>query len=531
MEPVAAKPGAPDGVRAYMLTHVGGKPMWARRLDQAFEGMDRFRSASNRFIIFLPVGQRVFAVCFGYASGALDWNAVETGFGLSLAARTMSDAAIRELKSRRFDVKARTQSVQVPGGGSLRDLDVELEGEFVFRLAGKMADMELDTSGEELDLGIDTKGALIAGDSIAFRAEVDLKSVQAVLDEFLGIVIHSPPSDAFAFVDALKPIKSSDSRMDLLEKKLIEILFGGEGGDPVGSSATTTGGGLSLASDAMISLAPPDELSVADIGILRILKGKGVAERESISLESVVAACKEFRGDRAVRDLRAIRIEALSMDDTPLGPTLPLLHWLVAELPVDGRRYVLTMGKWFAIDAEFVAKLDSDLASIPDLTNELRIPDWDPEPGGRHLETPWNARAFKGVDWVTLDTVDLRSGGDEIEACDQMHRDGHLVHIKRYDRSHTMSHLFAQGTTSAEVLIDDDEYKRAFVQAVRERNPEFVDAAQRAPESVVYAIAVSDGRAIPGSLPTFSKVNLRNHCRRLRRAKLRPAVARVNIVH
>src|SRR6266498_2755908 len=215
MHQLSVRSGVPPGMSAYLRSTPTGQPKWARRLSAVLDGLQDLVSISHRLVIFLPVSARYFAVCFGYASGALDWNAVETGFGLRLAARTLSSDQIRELKSRRFDVKARTQSVQVPGGGSLRDMDVELEGEFVFRLAGNLENLEIDTS-QELDLGINTKGAIIAGDSIAFQANVDLASIQRVLNAFLSIVSKPPLTDTFAFIDALEPLKGSDNRREPL---------------------------------------------------------------------------------------------------------------------------------------------------------------------------------------------------------------------------------------------------------------------------------------------------------------------------
>jgi uncharacterized protein (TIGR04141 family) len=51
-------------------------------------------------------------------------------------------------------------------------------------------------------------------------------------------------------------------------------------------------------------------------------------------------------------------------------------------------------------------------------------------------------------------------GPDKMEICDILTRDRGLIHVKQRGASSTLSHLFAQGLSSAERLLTDGEFRR-----------------------------------------------------------------------
>ena len=67
------------------------------------------------------------------------------------------------------------------------------------------------------------------------------------------------------------------------------------------------------------------------------------------------------------------------------------------------------------------------------------------------------------------------------------------------------------------------------MQLVNNMNPWFSGVAEAAAQLVTFAIGVTDDREIPQNLPTFSKVNLRDHVRRLKMLGAEPSIARIRI--
>jgi uncharacterized protein (TIGR04141 family) len=497
---------APLGAVAYLGTPVDRTPRWAEELDALFPGVAQITNRSNRFIIFLPVAQRWFAVCFGYGSGVLEWDCVESNFGLRLAARRFQPDDVTEFRSRRIDASARTQSVQVPVGTGLKELGVELEGEFVRKLSGR-----LEAGGIT-----DVNGSVVAGDSIAFKTSTDLHTVQNVLSHMLADVANSVAHDEFQFVDSLEPLRSGEHiSKDLDERLAAEVLQQQRRGSQ--SSYITH----------ILEFAPPDDVRIEEVDDILVVNGDKNTVMGLLTIDALRAALKDVGVRHGVAFLKGIRLLARGADGDELSQLLPLRNWLVYEVGDASARYVLTLGRWFRLHEEYSKKLNADLLKIQDVTAGINLPD---ATVGEH-ETPYNDRAAATPDLVLMDLVKIRTeDGTVVEACDLLHRSGNLIHVKRYNGSQTLSHLFSQGAVSAELLNGDPVMKSDFVAKVVSRDPSFEGTARNAPVTVTYAIAIGDGHNLPLDLPTFSKVNLRDYAKRLYRMKVTPTLARIRIV-
>ena len=175
------------------------------------------------------------------------------------------------------------------------------------------------------------------------------------------------------------------------------------------------------------------------------------------------------------------------------------------------------------LDSRYAEHVDRDLAKIPDVTRQLIFPTWT-----KHVQKEGHYLAHcSGADLVLMDQVYLASEGNQVEACDLFSLEGHLVHVKKYTGSQTLSHLFSQGLVSVDRLRLDPEYKADFVAAVAARSEAHAGVAGEAPKRLVYAIAAEFSRPIPEGLPTFSKVNLREFYRRLTLMAVDVAMAKV----
>ncbi|MEV5142904.1 DUF6119 family protein [Streptomyces sp. NPDC052727] len=510
--------GAPDGCVAYFATKSDSIPPWSRSLSPLFTALESVRSVSHRLVIFLPVDERVFAVCFGYGSSSLEWSWIEPNFGLLFASRAYNTLALNEIRSRRIDPSARTQSVQIPNRTGIRDFDVELEGEFIRRVVG-----ELDDGCE-----IEGLGAVVATDSVAFKTETDLYEVRRVLKRMLDTVGINDAREELRFIDALEPLRSNAEVTADLEKLLALSLFG----DRATKQSTPTNEDVANLDPLILSFAPPDDLTIENVHLIRLKRGDEIAFMQEMNIPSLLDGLSEFRGSLGRTALKDIKVMAIDSDGNPASQSTPLKNWLIFEAASEDKRYLLTLGKWFALAESYARQLDHDLAEIEDVTSLLNLRDWvkseeTPEESG---ENGYNKRAARNRDdLVVLDTDTISSVGDQIEACDLLHRGGHLIHVKKWSDSQTLSHLFSQGYVSATTLTEDADYRLAFIEKVISLSPSFEEVARTAPTKVTYAIAVTGTRPIPDSLPTFSKVNLRGFVRKLRRMQVHPSVARIQM--
>ena len=100
--------------------------------------------------------------------------------------------------------------------------------------------------------------------------------------------------------------------------------------------------------------------------------------------------------------------------------------------------------------------------------------------------------------------------------CDLMTTNKQFVHVKhRKGGSAGLSHLFAQGRVSAEILLGDKEFRKATRKVLRRVEPCLQDAVpldnfKSDGVEVVFLILGEDSSTLKANLPFFSKVNLSN---------------------
>ncbi|MET8969194.1 DUF6119 family protein [Streptomyces hydrogenans] len=416
---------------------------------------------------------------------------MEANFGLGFAARRFDSKAMTGVGSRRIDSSARSQWVQIPTNSSISDFEVELDGEFT---------------------------------RIAFKLEIDLNRVRDVLGVMLETAETGDVTKDLAFIDSLEPLRAKSEVVKTLERLLTKEFFGDRARNTQGSAAE----GLDV---HLLAFAPPDDLSVGNIHNFVIYKGEDSQEFEEMSLQSLRAAILSFPGKFGVTSLASMKVQARDSNGAAASIARPLKHWLIFEAGNQDRRYLLTLGKWYALAESYSKKLDEDLAQIEDVTDVLNLRTWDDLGPNKNWEKHFNERAAEGRnDLICLDRHLLYSEGDQIEACDLLHADGYLVHVKKYTGSQTLSHLFSQGFVSAQTLISDAAYRSDFLEAINSINPALVGVAgAMPPKFVTYAIAFDGQQRLPQDLPTFSKVNLRSFSKRIKLLGSAATLARVQM--
>jgi uncharacterized protein (TIGR04141 family) len=511
---------APEGCVAYLKDMSEKQPAWAKLLAPVFTELEAVLNYSNRLVIFLPASDRVFAVCFGYGSSTLEWSWIEANFGLKFAARRFDSSAMSGIGSRRIDASARSQWVQIPANSPIGDFEIELDGEFTRKLVGR------------LDAGLDFPdiGAVVATDSVSFKVDTDLNKVREILIKMLATTETGAANKDLAFIDSLEPLRLKSEIVKDLEKLLVDELFGDRARKPQGTPLGQLP--VSALNVHILSFAPPDDVSVENVHEFIVYRNDLEEVFEVMNIDALRAAIKEFPGKFGVSCLNDIKVQARDANGEAASPAKPLKHWLIFEAGDQDRRYLLTLGKWYALAEKYTEKLDQDLAQIEDVTSVLQLISWDDWGPEQNWEKHFNRNAAKDrSDLVCLDRHKLYSEeGDEIEACDLLHVGGYLIHVKPYSGSQTLSHLFSQGFVSAQTIISDAAYRDAFVEAVRSMNVDLVEAASSVPPKyVTYAVAFDGKQRIPQDLPTFSKVNLRSFSKRIKMLGSVPTLARIQM--
>jgi len=495
----------PEGSVAFVAMNRSQHPEWAQALEADFPQLADVHNTSSRMVLFLPVGDRHFAICFGYGGASLRKAAIDPSFGLRYAARTFNQNVIFGLDSRRMSATARSQAVQTVGGERLADLDVPLAGEFVRRLAGRLDD------GASLEIaGIST---VVASDAVSFKTGFVLRDIQVVLTKMLEVVDTTAAKNEFEFVDALEALRATDDRVKELEVQLCGEL-NAMISDP------------SRQPSLLLNLVPPESPNVDILDTVHVQVGVDSFALIELSLSSFVSQMRAHGKQVSRSSLSGIRLSVVD-EHGSAGESSSLRTWLVYEAIEGSQRAILSLGRWFGLNEAFSTRLDSDLADIDVSTSDIDLPNWV---SGLTREGDYNdfvptvrTNIFK------LDRVKFYSLGNEVEVCDLITDSGHLIHVKRWDSSATLSHLFSQGLVSLEVLNSDPDYTLQVRDHLTANAVTFIGAFDARPRKVVYAIAMKGTRFLPDSLPTFSKVNLRDFAQRVRSRGADVSISRIQM--
>lgn len=202
------------------------------------------------------------------------------------------------------------------------------------------------------------------------------------------------------------------------------------------------------------------------------------------------------------------------------GGSWKIKECLVFEAAVDGQNYVLSGDRWYCIDANLAKEVSDFFATV----SAHIMPPAEADDN----EESYNKRvASGGHNLLCLDRKTVKPTGANypIEACDFLGSDGALIHVKDHTSSSRLSHLFNQGTVSAQVLKGDGAFRdllRAEIakqevalnltgyQALVADNASAFDAKKH---KVVYAVLCSNTTA---RLPFFSLVTFRQAARELK---------------
>jgi len=190
-------------------------------------------------------------------------------------------------------------------------------------------------------------------------------------------------------------------------------------------------------------------------------------------------------------------------------------------LPDSSAAFYLNEGNWYEVDRDYVNSLQrrldpfwSDLEFLDECQHTL--------------EADYNTAIGMKPGFVCLDKTNVSPKGQtQIEPCDLYTViDDHavLIHIKISTASSKLSHLFNQGTNSAELLKTEDDTPTRLIARLREKSKDNddIDALVAPVEAgdymVVFAIITPKGPNEKSlNLPLFSRISLARNIKVLNR--------------
>jgi uncharacterized protein (TIGR04141 family) len=411
--------------------------------------------------------QHTFLLSFGTGFHLLNTDAIERDFGLRVALNSVNPDKLRSLDKSNYEdnpLNSRTQSTTEV---DIFDLDMDSDLEMLYALTGASQ--------------VPIFGNQITGrDALTLVVETDLKGLEKILDEAIKRYKAKLPPQ-FEWIDNVRKVKDVET-IDLLDLLLNDELVNNP--------------------NATIWLGEPEVVDwEAQIGYS--------FDMYANTLRHVVLRLGDLRAyvEEKGRDftLEAVKAAQVHINNAEFQSTKSWSAYrcLYAEIP---------NGVWYQVDSGFVAEIDKYLADLHAYAYAFPIYSQD-------REEDYNEAVAAGDKNVcVMDKKNTKIGGqyDKIEFCDLIRNGTDLIHVKYYRSSGTLSHLFSQGFVAAEAFVKDEGFRKGLngklPPAIRLKDPNARPDAKM--YCVVYALATT--KKLPGELPFFSKVTLRNAVRTLR---------------
>jgi len=485
----------PDSLFSYVVPSIDGEeaslftasrapspPVWKSYLADHVDGeLEDLRTASASGVLLFEATGRLFAATFGHGRHLLDLELVEPDFGLKVVLNSVAPDQLKSVDAKTIDETTVHTRRDVSKDSALSAFGLDLSHDLLRAVTGTPRD---DTLAHRLT----------GSDALGIQTRARVPELPGLAGRLLDAYSATTYRERFDFIDHLRREKSA-ARVRELESILVQALESREIDD--------------------VHLAAPVTLDWLDVEGFRFSRRAREDDQEPEN-DPRISAYLDTRVDEniTIELLKRDQLYALSSSSG-----MPIDHWsiyrcLVYQVEHDGRLYVLSAGEWFRVDLTYRDQVYADVNALPIFSG---LP--DASAGTR--EDAYNTLAAAHLGALCLDKQLVRDAdGDSIEICDIFTRSGGLIHVKMRGSSSTLSHLFTQGTNSAERLLLDPYFRASARKVIHSSDPSFEalvlsgrpDPAQH---EVTFAVITRSTRSTPLTLPFFSVVSLRAAARTL----------------
>ncbi len=456
------------------------RPQWALLADAIVgKEIDQLSNKSSSAVLFIRVDGRVFAFTFGYGRFLLNIGYFEQNFGLKTALNTLDHQSLRSIDLHTFEDQPIQKKSQAPRGSEASVFGVDIFRDVLRAVTGSPRK------------GIKYKN-ISGGDAIySFSLEMLVEEIPQIASHLLKYYELELYKDSFGWVDNIRRVKDTAS-ISALDESLLEAM---------------------KIRDTTIAITSPEMIewdSVLGFSFTRSKHELSATIDTNKYLENI---------DPDSISLNSIRRDRLYITDVhDQEYSYPIYNCLYFELDGHYTKNLIFGGNWYEIDKSFMSEIDARLALIG--LSDIEFPNievWEEkEQQMIETESAYNERVASSLSYHLLDKklVKCSKTTSPIELCDLLTNDKQLIHVKhRKGGSAGLSHLFAQGSVSAEVMLGDRAFRTQARKVLRKIAPDVdklipMDGLKSADYEIVFLILGDDNANVKKNLPFFSKVNL-----------------------
>lgn len=477
----------PAGASLFIGQIYSNPPDWrAFLLESASDVPEDIFTGGAGAAIFLPVDDRIMAVCFGHVHLALNDDAFERQFGLKVTLNSVPRSGLRTLDLATPDAVTFQKRVQAS-----RDSDLDQFGVDVLRDLARVA------GGTPSSAGF---ARFAAGkDTLSLTVEVNASDLHAKCKQVLDAYNGQKYKSEFAWVDNMRPVVEKDI-IEALDAEILQAISDLRDGQ-----------------ESDLHMAPPELVDYTEGSQLHYNGfGSHGTDFFSLSIEDYIAELNRCNFDGTIADIRdKHRIKSKKEGETEFNEKWRVFDCFVFEtsLMLNGNdtHYVLFGGDWYQVKKEFKDRIEAFFAQMPRVSiigatncrNEEEL-----------IADIHETRS----DLLKLDKEKINPGGVKfanLEPCDFLSDAGDFIHLKDGHSSGSISHLWLQGVVGAEAFISDKEFRKKLRRRVKKLGggferlmPKSTEVPKREDFRVVFGIMRKPYRDGTLGIPFFSKVSL-----------------------
>lgn len=421
--------------------------------------------------------QRIFAITFGAGRFLLEDGVIEERFGLRVTLNSVMENSLRSIDKVSLGATSKHSREQISQAGGADSFGIDIEQDLISAATGKSR--------------VERFGKVVSGkDSLAVSAKFDVSNIGELLNTCLEQYSSTDYQKDFGWIDHIKDIRDKHQTENLDDELLARI---------------------NRAELEKIWLVPPEIIDWADVKGFRHVRRKRAELEPDLTLLDLLAAIN--KEPLTIDHLKNSKIHLVSAKTDEVASSWRAYQCIYAEVELDGRFFILNSGKWYAVNKDFteIIKRDFDSTSVATL-NFIEYTTAHANENGYNKALSVSIPNACCMDAKTV----LHGGGkSSIEFCDVLTAENQLIHVKRYSGSGQLSHLFAQGVTSAEIFAGDESFRTK----LNDKLPvghKIADPATRPDTTkfeIVYGIISKSAKDL--DIPFFSKVTLKNAKSRL----------------
>ena len=460
------------------------KPKWATFTEEVTGvDLDELSNKSSSALLIIKTPENTMAFTFGYGRFLLDTKYFVHDFGIKTALNTLKHDSLRSVDLFTLDDQAVQKKSQAARESGVGVFGIDVSKDVLRAVTGSPKS------------GVNLKNISGCDSVFSFGIELNIGEISELISTLAGYYNNDSYKGEFSWVDNIRKIKES-SEISVLDDHLVT---------------------------ALKTKSPDVCITIPELADWDSIWGFSFTRSKNIIKPTIETTDYYANLDVAAVSVESIKRDRLFVFDVYENETEHQIYKSIYfEHKAGDKVYVLFAGAWYEIANDFMTRINTTLSQIP--ISKLPFPEvytWSEVVNGKtkdkiETEGDYNERAANTHSYHLLDKKLIKSNRTttSIELCDLMTANNQYIHIKhRKGGSAGLSHLFAQGSVSAEILLGDKEFRKATRKVLKQvcnglQNAVPLDNFKSDGVGIVFVILGEDSSTLKDNLPFFSKVNL-----------------------